>query len=149
MQLLGSWRRFDDGITRPVISVAVVGREGRRCREDFLVDCGSDRTVLNAAMYDRLDLPSTLPTDETSLVGVSGHVSFVLVETALELPRNDGGVARIRGAFAAITDPAAVDLCILGRDVLNHFHLVLSFTQNEVLLLSGNHRYRIEQTFKR
>ena len=40
--------------------------------------------------------------------------------------------------------PTATDLSILGRDVLNHFDVILSRRNNEVLLLAPNHRYRVE-----
>ena len=51
----------------------------------------------------------------------------------------------MRGEFAAFTDRSATDLSILGRDVLNHFELILSRRRNEVLLLAPNHHYRVEQ----
>ncbi len=41
-------------------------------------------------------------------------------------------------------DDAAADMSILGRDVLDHFDLLLSRRRNEVLLLATNHRYRAE-----
>ena len=51
----------------------------------------------------------------------------------------------MRGEFAAFTDPAATDLSILGRDILNHFDVILSRRRNEVLLLAANHQFRVEQ----
>ena len=44
--------------------------------------------------------------------------------------------------FATFIDSTATDLSILGRDVLNHFDLILSRRRNEVLLLASNHQYR-------
>ena len=52
--------------------------------------------------------------------------------------------AHIRGEFAAFTDPTVTDLSILGRDVLNHFDVILSRRRNEVLLFAPNHQYRVE-----
>ena len=46
--------------------------------------------------------------------------------------------------MAAFTDPAAADLSILGRDVLDHFDVIVSRRRNEVLLLATNHRYQIQ-----
>ena len=43
------------------------------------------------------------------------------------------------------TDSTATDRSILGRDVLNHFDVILSRRQNEVLLLAPNHSYRVEE----
>ena len=67
----------------------------------------------------------------------------MLVDHVLELTRDDGGPAHIRGEFAAFIDPTATDLSILGRDVLYHFDVILS-RRNEVLLLAPNHQYRVE-----
>ena len=51
---------------------------------------------------------------------------------------------RVRGEFAGFTDPTATDLSILGRDVLDHFDVLISRRHNEILLLAPRHRYRIE-----
>jgi hypothetical protein len=77
------------------------------------------------------------------LAGVGGGQASVLVRTTLTLYADDGSPARIQGEFAAFTDPAAADLSILGRDVLDHFDLVVSRRRNEVLLLVTNHWYQI------
>lgn len=52
----------------------------------------------------------------------------------------------MRGEFAALTDPSATDLSILGRDVLDNFDVVAARQQGEILLLAGRRRYRLEQT---
>jgi hypothetical protein len=69
----------------------------------------------------------------------------VYVTTAVEFIRDDGGPARVRGEFAGFTDPTATDLSILGRDVLDHFDLLISWRQREIFLLTPRHQYRIEQ----
>jgi hypothetical protein len=76
--------------------------------------------------------------------GIGGSSEFVLVDTVLEFASQDGAPARVRGQFAAFTDPTATDLSILGRDVLNHFDLILSWRNTEVLLLTLAHTYRVE-----
>ena len=63
----------------------------------------------------------------------------------MEFTRDDGGVAHVHGDFAAFTDPAAIDMSILGRDVLNIFDVILSRRRDEVLLLAPNHQYRVER----
>ena len=60
----------------------------------------------------------------------------MLVATALEFRAADGGAARVRGEFAAFTDPLATDLSVLGRDVLDNFDLILSRRHDEILLLA-------------
>jgi hypothetical protein len=77
------------------------------------------------------------------LQGIGGASPHVLVTTVLELTRDDGGPARVRGEFAAFTDPAATDLSILGRDVLDNFDVITSRRRNQVLLLAGNHQYQV------
>ncbi len=66
------------------------------------------------------------------------------MRTVVGLTDDRGEPARIRGEFAAFTDPTATDLSILGRDVLNNFDVIQSYPRNEVLLLTGGHRYRVE-----
>jgi hypothetical protein len=36
------------------------------------------------------------------------------------------------------------DMSILGREILDHFDLIVSRRRNEVLLLATNHQYRVE-----
>jgi hypothetical protein len=61
----------------------------------------------------------------------------------LELTRDDGVPATIRGEFAAFIDPRASDLSILGRDVLDNFDVIISRRRDEVLLLAPNHHYHV------
>jgi hypothetical protein len=92
-----------------------------------------------------LGFPATAAPGGVILKGITGECEFDVLKTILVLSRDDGGVAHMRGEFAAFTDPSATDLSILGRDVLNHFDVILSRRRNEVLLLAPNHQYRIEQ----
>jgi hypothetical protein len=45
--------------------------------------------------------------------------------------------------YASLTDPLAIGMSVLGRDVLNFFDVILSRQRNEVLLLAPNHRYQV------
>jgi hypothetical protein len=67
-----------------------------------------------------------------------------VVTAVIEFLRDEGGPVRVRGEFAGFTDPTATDLSILGRDVLDHFDVLLSRRRNEILLVVPRHRYRIE-----
>jgi len=67
-----------------------------------------------------------------------------MVDTVVEFARSHGAPARFRGQIAAFTDPAAADLSILGRDVLDNFDVIPSRPRNEILLLTGNHRYVVQ-----
>ena len=52
-----------------------------------------------------------------------------------------GSTESLRGFI----DPTATDLSVLGRDVLNHFDLIISRRQNEIFLLTPRHQYHIER----
>ena len=143
MVLVGRWLQSPDGVTRPMIQVEVAGLDGTTVEDAFLVDVGADRTVLSAHFNTNLRLPGRSPDAGMKLEGISGECAFVWVETALIFTRNDGGTIRVKGEVAAFTDPAATDFSILGRDVLNNFDVIVSRLRNEVLLLSGNHRYQV------
>jgi hypothetical protein len=146
MRIVGAWYKCDDGLTRPVLLMRVRGGTGSAIDEKFLIDSGADRTVFSATLLDQLGGPTASAPTGLSLAGVGGTQAFVQVAAALELARDDGGTASVRGEFAAFTDPAATDLSILGRDVLKHFDLIFGRNQIEIVLLSGNHRYQILST---
>ncbi len=92
----------------------------------------------------RLGFSSIAPPGGLVFQGIGGTSEFVLVDIVLELVSQGGAPARVRGRFAAFTDSTATDLSILGRDVLNHFDVILSRRNNEVLLLALDHQYRVE-----
>jgi hypothetical protein len=146
VQITGEWRRSEDGVTRPIVEAHVVGADGDLIGERFLIDTGSDRTALSAVLLKELKLPTAPPTTGLSLIGVGGASPFVLVTTVLEITSEDGRTVRVRGEFAAFTDPLAVETSVLGRDVLDNFDLIVSRRRNEVLLLAYAHRYRVERT---
>jgi hypothetical protein len=143
MVIVGKWIVANDGITCPMVLVRVPGADGSLTEERFLVDTAADRTALSADLLKKLQLPGKHAATGVSLQGIGGASPFVVVTTALEFRREEGGVARVRGEFAAFTDPAATDLSILGRDVLDHFDVITSRRQNAVLLLAGNHQYQV------
>jgi len=144
MVIVGEWRMYDDGVARPAVQGLVGGATGVQLAEYCLVDSCADRSVLSAEVLNRLAGSSSAPPADPIFQGIGGSSEFVLVDIVLEFTIQDGPPARVRGQFAAFTDPTATDLSILGRDVLNHFDVILSRRNNEVLLLAPNHRYRVE-----
>jgi hypothetical protein len=146
MLIAGEWQMRDDGMTRPIVRVKVFGADGRPVTDNFLVDSGADRTVFSAALMTRLGLSATSAPPGLTLSGIGGESAFVIVTTVLEFLREDGGPVRVRGEFTGFTDPTATDLSILGRDVLDHFDVLISRRHNEILLLAPRHRYRIESS---
>jgi Aspartyl protease len=143
MLIRGEWWACSDAVIRPTLRIDALTVTGQPVNRRFLVDSAADRTVFSAALLGDLQLPTQPPPPALTFQGIGGVSPFVVVTTALELAREDGGLARVRGQFAAFTDPLATDLSILGRDVLDHFDVILSRRRNEVLLLAPNHQYAV------
>jgi hypothetical protein len=140
----GSWRLCDDGIIRPVFRAAVLDRNERPVTTYFLADSGADRTTFCAELFAELALKPT--SDPSNLAGVGGAVASVIVETAIEINRDAGGVIAIKGKFAAFTDPVALDMNVLGRDIINLFTLILDRNSDMVCLLGPGHRFLIVES---
>jgi hypothetical protein len=132
-------------VTRPTVAGEVLGADGKPCGEFFLIDSGADRTVFSAHLLRKLQFTGNHQPPGFALVGVSGPAASVLLTTVIEFIRDDGGPVWVRGTFAAFTDPNAVEMSVLGRDVLNNFDLIVSRPRNEVLLLAPNHHYQVVQ----
>lgn len=143
MRIDGKWTAFIDGVTRPTIDAQLVDRYGRLLDVRLLVDCGADRTVLTSGVLEQLQLPPKASPPDTRIQGVAGSTDYFSVESVLVFKTSDGNGARVRGEFLGLLDPAASDLCVLGRDVTDNFDLILSRRRNEVLLLAPNHQYQI------
>jgi hypothetical protein len=67
----------------------------------------------------------------------------VLVTTKVRLMRNDGGFYTIESPFAGSTDPAALEMSVLGRDILDLFAVIVDRQGNLVSLLAPRHQYAI------
>jgi hypothetical protein len=143
MHLSGQWHLCDDGVERPVIHGEVLAGEGSWLPLPFLVDTGADRTVLSADTLAALNLPMSPAGD--SLAGLGGTVHPVSVETTIRLFRDEGGEATFRGQFAAVMDPEALDMSVLGRDVTGLFAVIVDRPGNAVCLVRERHRYAILQ----
>jgi hypothetical protein len=143
MQIAGRWLQGDDGVVRPVVTVNV-GCPGCQTQGDyFLVDSGSDRTVFSRDLLYRLRASHNPAPANAALLGIGGRTAFVMVDAVLEMAQVLGQPATIRGVFAAFTEPDAIDMSILGRDVLDNFDVIISRRRNEVLLLAPNHQYQV------
>ncbi len=144
MRVIGTWRTCDDAVARPVLRGVLFGAQRQPLTEWFLIDTGADQTVLSGAACFRLGIPGRLPGSGYRLMGIGGASDFVLITTEVEFTGDDGRIVRVRGDFAAFTDPAATDFSVLGRDVLENFDLIVSRRKDEIWLLRGTHRYRVE-----
>jgi predicted aspartyl protease len=143
MRIDGQWLLSDDGVMRPMISGEILTGNGSWERSEFLVDTGADRTVFSAATLARLALQSLAMPEGIS--GVGGMVDSVIVETQIQLTREDAGNVVFRGRYVAVTELEALDINILGRNITDLFAVIVDRLHDVVCLLGQRYRYSIEQ----
>jgi hypothetical protein len=138
MVISGEWLTCDDGIERPVIRGEAQARDGSWVQVWFLLDTGADCTVLGGDILGLLDLPTD--TGKLRIGGLGGRARSVVVETRLRFLRDQGGDVTFRGEFAAVPDPEALDMSVLGRDISGRFGLLVDRPADIVCLASQRHR---------
>ena len=143
MLVPGEWLECDDGIVRPVMRGEVLRADGGWEPDIFLLDTGADRTVLCGAISAALAVPTS---DAGRLGGIGGVTGAVSMQTQVRLTKGDGRPIILRGEYAALTDPAALDMSVLGRDVTGLFAVVVDCPGNYVALVSQRHTYHITAT---
>ena len=141
MRIDGAWRLCDDGVMRPVIRGAIRAADGSWVLAPFLADTAADRTVFSFDILRALGLPPVESTDH--LEGVGGRAGSVVLATQIQMTRETGETVLFKGQFAAVTDPVALDMSVLGRDITNFFALIVDRPQDLVCLLGQGHRYLI------
>ena len=139
----GEWFRCADGIVRPIVRAKILGADGAWQSAVFLLDTGADRTVLSANVLNLLDLPCVQPEDRIG--GVGGLVDSVDVTTQIRLARDDGRWITLRGVYAACVQLEALDMSVLGRDILNLFAVIVDRAGDHVILLHGSDKYTIQR----
>lgn len=140
MRISGTWRLCDDDVARPTFWGEMMDASGRWVEIPFLADCGADRTVLSSDVFEALALDSAV--SDQSMVGVGGSSDALEFQSVLRMPRSDGVMVHFRGQFAAGA-AAALDMSLLGRDITNHFALVIDRPGDTVCLLSRGEVYRV------
>lgn len=141
MLIPGLWKLCDDGIVRPVIDSEVLAADGSWLPVELLLDVGADRTVFTAGVLATLALPQ-LPAPH-QLGGVGGAAATVAVVTHLRLPLDSGSAIAFQGTFAGFLQADALDMSVLGRDILNLFAAVVDRPGDMVCLIGQGHRYTI------
>jgi hypothetical protein len=141
MLISGLWHLCDDGMIRPVIRGEILAGDGSLVKAPFLVDSGADRTVFSADVMKALLLQPIDTPDRLS--GVGGMADSVVVETQIRLTHDDAGKAVFKGRFAGFTEPEALDMSVLGRDILNLFALIVDRQRDIVYLLGQERSYTI------
>jgi hypothetical protein len=133
-----------DKVKRPFVLVRLAVGGGPPIERHFLINTAADQTLLTRATFDALGLgPLHLPTPGVSLPGSASQSGIVRVSLGAELIDAIHPPVDIGRTFSAVLDPAALDVNMLGRDVLNGFHLILSFATDTVWLLAGAHGYQV------
>jgi hypothetical protein len=141
MRFDGEWRVCDDGVVRPVLRGSARAADGTWVSVPFLLDIGADRTVFSQGIYRELGIQPAGPAQ--NLEGVGGMARSVILATSIRLVRESNAHVSFDGQFAAFTDPAALDMSVLGRDLTNLFAVIVDRPQDVVCLLSHKHRYVI------
>lgn len=141
MLIPGRWLQCDDGVVRPIIESEVLAADGAWLPVEFLADVGADRTVFNAEVLASLTLPHQLAPRQ--LGGVGGAAKTVAVGTEIRLPLEGAGSITFQGMFAGLTNPDALDMSVLGRDIMNHFAVIVDHPGNLVCMIGKGHRYTI------
>ncbi|MBL8794883.1 MAG: hypothetical protein JNM56_13320 [Planctomycetia bacterium] len=142
MRFNGEWLLCADGLLRPVILGEVHCGDAVWTAVKFQIDTGADRTVFNAATLALLCQEQMQPTE--MLGGVGGPVNSILIDSRIRLSAADGKSLTINARFAAFTDPEALDMSVLGRDITNLFALIVDRPGDVDCLLSQQHRYVIQ-----
>lgn len=143
MRFNGEWLQCDDGVSRPVIRGKIWTGDSFWRPVEFLVDTGADRTVISANVLRLLHLPWASSSERIG--GLGGVAESVLVTTQIQMNRDDGQVVEFRGVYAACRDHVALDMSILGRDILDMFAVIVDRPAGVVAILGGNHDYCVRQ----
>jgi predicted aspartyl protease len=143
MLIKGEWLLCDDGVLRPVLRGEILAGNNIWEAAEFLIDTGADRTVFNAPLLIKAGLQANQA--QEGIAGLGGLAASVIVTTQIRLTRETGAKVAFRGQYAAVTEVAALDMSVLGRDLLGLFAVIVDQPASSVCLLNQGHRYRIEQ----
>lgn len=138
MRINGEWMTCEDGVVRPILRAEILTGSGAWRSFDLLIDTGADRTVICKSVLDDLQLPIT--TSENQIGGLGGIAKAVNIATTIRLFRDDGENALFRSDYIACVDHEALDMSVLGRDILDLFVLVADRSANVLAIMRGKHR---------
>lgn len=144
MQIKGEWVLCDDGISRPVIIGDVLSADGSWRTAEFLVDTGADRSILSANVFESLNLPARRP--DEPIAGVGGLVESVVASTQIRLTCDDEAKVLFHGQYAACLEYEALDMSVLGRDIMQYFSVIVDQPHNVICLLRDRRAYNIIMT---
>lgn len=144
MRISGQWIESKGGFEWPVVLATIAGARRAVAELPFLIDTGADQTLLSAEVAALLELPADRMGE--TLQGVGSIIESVVVSTEITLRRDDGIDVRFTGQYACCTQPDVLDVSVLGRDILNHFAVIVDHPARSVILLRDRHQYSIAAT---
>lgn len=143
MEIKGEWQFCEDGVVRPVMRGRLQSADGEWISAELLIDTGADCTVLNAEVTQKLGF---VPLESAEgISGLGGTTRSGVIQTKLQLFRETDAPVTFTSHFTAVTDSTALDLSVLGRDILDMFALIVDRQDNFVCLLRERHHYTITQ----
>ena len=125
----------DDG--RPYIEgIVTLPRLGAEGRVRFMVDTGSDTTILHPDAATDLDCPFDLLDNPAEFIGVGGTLLYYFEPAVLSFDDSDGGTREFQIDISiAKPDPVTNDLdSLLGRDLLNQVRMEYDFRRSRLAL---------------
>ena len=128
-------RFTDDGL--PYIDgVVTLARLGVRGRVRFLVDTGSDTTILHPDAAADLNCPFDLLDNPVEFISAGGTLLYYMEPAVLSFNDSDGGTWEFEIDISiAKPDPVTDDLAwLLGRDLLNQMRMDYDFPRSRLAL---------------
>ena len=133
------------GILRPYISGFVYSSRRVWLEYAFLVDSGADVTFLHYGSLDELAIDTSNLEVYDDVGGVGGKdVPYIKFSSKLQFISGED-VKVFKGDINIFLDPHATDVPLLGRDVLDHFAVLLDCRRSQVLLLDEMAKYRVNE----
>jgi hypothetical protein len=126
-----------------MIGAYLLRDDGTWLDEPFLIDSGADRTTISLETLLKLGVQTFTPVGHPGFVGVGGSPNFQLFRTTLRLLASNGDKFQFASEFVSIMDPGALQISLLGRDILDQCDVIFSRRNNEILLINDSDRYSI------
>ena len=130
MRINGGRYEPEGQLPRPVVIGKLEAADGNWLACPFHIDTGADTTVLSAKVLRQLGRPFTLV--PVQLGGIGGGVETWQVHTTLRFERTDGLPADIQGVYSAFQIDEALEMSLLGYDVIHLFAMIIDKPSNTV-----------------
>ena len=144
MRINGGWYEPEGRLPRPVIIGELEAADGSWFECPFHIDTGADATTLSAKVLRQLGRP--FAPASVQLGGIGGGVETWEVHTTLRLRRTDGTPAGIPGTYSAFQVEDALEMSVLGYDVIHLFALIVDKPGDTVCLFRPPHHYTIQSS---